>query len=479
MKLLHTLTLCLSLSAFYSQAAPPKTGYFIDSPVTGLYYKTSSNLSGTTHKGAFQYHPGDVVSFFLGNDDSGYLLTTLSGQEVITPTLASTKPSRSINMTRLLLSLDSTPENRDEIVLLNKLLSDPKLQQQLQGLDLNFLDSSANQLDVELVSVKEAVEHLNQSQRYIEQHFTSEEVIFSPLNVRLRNIIINKKDWQGRACALDLRHLDRPDYRTPVGVMSFEVTHDSLIQYPSVGDYFNGCYLNRQHAYREKTVEPLSHFEQWEGVVGCASQGCTRHDLNGFSLEDFDDEGDWKYRSVALNFDPQTQLLMGKMQGLGRKAQVAHSNKAESLWFTYPEAKGQHIAYEGIWKETQYQEQTLTERCLNIADGRVWLGPSNVSSCPLAASAYRQDVTQEYQDMWWLRNASGHAQLEQMNLMVRWFPQPYPAQYTTWEYLPAGQNWDQGILYRYQQQVSPQRDGSDRIDTYTISEFVKQQGEPS
>ncbi|RAH17679.1 chromosome partitioning protein ParA, partial [Vibrio vulnificus] len=78
MKLLHTLTLCLSLSAFYSQAATPKTGYFIDSPVTGLYYKTSSNLSGTTHKGAFQYHPGDVVSFFLGNDDSGYLLTTLS-----------------------------------------------------------------------------------------------------------------------------------------------------------------------------------------------------------------------------------------------------------------------------------------------------------------------------------------------------------------------------------------------------------------
>nr|MBO0246607.1 chromosome partitioning protein ParA [Vibrio sp. Vb0592] len=88
----------------------------------------------------------------------------------------------------------------------------PKLQQQLQGLDLNFLDSSANQLDVELVSVKEAVEHLNQSQRYIEQHSTSEEVIFSPLNVRLRNIIINKEDWQGRACALDLRHLDRPDY---------------------------------------------------------------------------------------------------------------------------------------------------------------------------------------------------------------------------------------------------------------------------
>ncbi len=213
--------------------------------------------------------------------------------------------------------------------------------------------------------------------------------------------------------------------------------------------------------------------------MGCASQGCTRHDLNGFSLEDFDDEGDWKYRSVAMNFDPHTELLMGKMQGLGKKAEVTHSNKSESIWFIYPENKGQHIAFEGIWKETEYQGKALAQRCLRIANGQVWLGPSEQTQCPIDKKHYIQDVTQQYQDMWWLRNASGHAQLEQMNVMVRWFPQPYPAQYTTWEYLPTGQHWDQGILYRYQQQVSPQRDGSDRIDTYTISEFVKQQGEPS
>lgn len=41
-----------------------KTGYFIDSPVTGLYYQTSSQLSGTTNKGAFEYRTGDVVRFF-------------------------------------------------------------------------------------------------------------------------------------------------------------------------------------------------------------------------------------------------------------------------------------------------------------------------------------------------------------------------------------------------------------------------------
>lgn len=97
-----------------------KTGFFIDSPVTGLYYETSSHLSGLTQKGAFDYRSGDIVRFFLGKDNSGYLISTLSAQEVITPTLASTTPSKSINLTRLLLSLDSTPNNRDEIILTSK-----------------------------------------------------------------------------------------------------------------------------------------------------------------------------------------------------------------------------------------------------------------------------------------------------------------------------------------------------------------------
>ncbi len=187
-----------------------KQGFFIDSPVTGLYYKTSSNLSGHTDKGAFQYRPGDVISFFLGNDDKGYLLTTMSSQEVLTPTMATTKPSRSINMTRLLLSLDSTPENRQEIVLANKVLSDPTFQAQLKRLDLNFLDDAKQQLNLDWVSVQEAVEHLNESQRYIEKNFASDEIIFEPRDVRFKNIIIKKKDWQGRACAFDIRYQHHP-----------------------------------------------------------------------------------------------------------------------------------------------------------------------------------------------------------------------------------------------------------------------------
>ena len=157
--LLFTLISLTTAPAFASEDTAHKTGYFIDSPVTGLYYETSSQVSGVTNKGAFQYAPGDIVSFFIGNDSSGYLLTTLSAQEVITPTLSTTKPSKSINMTRLLLSLDETPENREEIRLASKVLSDSEFQTKLKQLDLNYLDDSENGLNLDLVSAKEAVEH--------------------------------------------------------------------------------------------------------------------------------------------------------------------------------------------------------------------------------------------------------------------------------------------------------------------------------
>ncbi len=49
--------------------AEVKTGYFIDAPVTGLYYKTDSEISGKTDKGAYQYNDGDIVTFYLGNNE--------------------------------------------------------------------------------------------------------------------------------------------------------------------------------------------------------------------------------------------------------------------------------------------------------------------------------------------------------------------------------------------------------------------------
>ena len=471
-----TLKSLLSSGLLFSISTPTvaeiKTGYFIDSPVTGLYFQTSSQLSGTTNKGAFEYRSGDVVRFFLGNDDSGYLLSTLSGQEVVTPTLATTTPSKSINLTRLLLSLDSTPNNREEITLASKMLSDANFQQQLKKIDLNILDHSAAALNIELVSIKEAVQHLNQSQKYIEQNFTSDNIIYRPLNKRFEHTTIKKKDWQGRVCVYDIKYQHHPKFRPSFGNIEYEISRSHLIQYPSSGDYFNGCQLNPSNSV-EKIKEPISEFEGFGGLIGCSTTGCTRNDLNGFSLDNYNDAGDWKYRTIAMNFDPETELFMEKSQGLGPNEHIKHQNRSERITFTYPKEKEKHIPFEGIWRQTQYQDNTIHTTCLLIKDGSIFKGPNETRSCSMKKDNYQLNVTKEYADMWWIKNKTKSARLAQMNLLIRWYLDGNQAQHTSWEYLPAGKNWHQGILYRYRQTLQVQPDGTEELQTFSISEFSK------
>ncbi len=455
-----------------ASATEVHTGYFIDSPVTGLYYQTSSELSGTTNKGAFNYRSGDVVRFFLGKDENGYLVSTLSGQEVITPTLTTTTPSKSINLTRLLLSLDSTPNDRKEIILASKMLSDINFQQQLKNIDLNVLDQSAKDLNLNLVSVKEAVNHLNQSQQYIENNFTSNEIIYHPINKRLEHIIIKKKDSQGRLCAYDLKYRNHPRSSPPFGNIEYTINKTHLIQYPSVGDYFNGCFLDKTKSLSSEKTH-ISQFKHWEGLIGCANTGCTRNDLNGFSLDNYNDEGDWKYRTTAMNFDPETELFMEKVQGLGPNEHIKHQNQSEKIIFTYPKEKGKNIPFEGIWRQTQYQGKTINSYCLLIKQGVIFQDPEVKDSCSQNEKHYVLNVTKKYPDMWWINNENKTANLEQMNLLVRWYQNGNQPQHTTWEYLPAGEEWNQGILYRYRQTVQRQSDGTEEINTFTVSEFSK------
>lgn len=474
MKRFPTLFLLSALIPTMASAAEAEiqTGYFIDSPVSGLYYQTSSDLSGRTNKGSFQYRTGDVVSFFLGNDENSYLLSTVSAQEVITPTLISTKPSRSINITRLLLSLDSTPENRQEILLLDSQLSDEQFQAKLKTLDLNhLLEEDMERLGLrELASADEAVQHLNESQQFIQANFQSDKVIFEPRHRRLSNVVIKKRDVYGRICAYDLRLKNHPKYHPPIGELSYELTESSIIEYPSKGDYFYNCQI-QPNSIKEVTTTALEDFPDDFGTFQCAEDGCTRNDLNGFTIDNYDDEGDWKYRSIAINFDPTTQLLMEKSQGMGSQPQINHPNRGEEIWFTYPEEKRALLSYQGVWRQTNYLENTIQENCLLISNGHIKQASLVDGQCPADSNLYTQDVTRQYSDMWWVNTDSNTAAIEQLNIVVRWY-QPQPT-YTTWEYLPAGSQWDKGILYRYQQTLSKAPDGSDVLKTYAISEYVK------
>lgn len=255
--------------------------------------------------------------------------------------------------------------------------------------------------------------------------------------------------------------------------MDYQIGSENLIEYPSIGDDFDGCQLQASH-YTEVTTTPIEKFEDFHSLINCAKTGCTSNDLNGFVVDDYNDEGDWKYRTLATSFDPETQLWMEKTQGLGRTENIHHTNLTEMLFFTYPHDRYQQVDYQGIWKQTTYQGLDMEETCLLISEGRVKQASINQEHCPLRSSKYVHDVTQEYGDMWWLSNQQTTTSVERLNLTVRWYnPKPH---ITSWEYLPAGQEWDEGTLYRYQQTLSRNPDGSDRLDTHTISQFEKISG---
>jgi hypothetical protein len=133
------------------------------------------------------------------------------------------------------------------------------------------------------------------------------------------------------------------------------------------------------------------------------------------------------------------------------------------LWFTYPDSVDNQIAYQGVWQQTRYLQDSMKQSCLLMRHNQVLRLPVDAVTCPTETSLYTQDVTNEYLDMWWVNNDQASAELAQMNVMVRWSSKPSEINYTTWEYLPAGKSWERGILYRYQQDISRNRDGSDHI----------------
>ncbi|MDD2905128.1 MAG: S8 family serine peptidase [Sulfurimonas sp.] len=91
-----------------------KTGIFIDSPVQGLYYKTTTKSGFTNEKGEYQYIEGETVEFKFGDLSLG----TVVAQTLITPYSMETNNSniQAINIAVLLQSLDAS---RDEDMILD------------------------------------------------------------------------------------------------------------------------------------------------------------------------------------------------------------------------------------------------------------------------------------------------------------------------------------------------------------------------
>lgn len=84
--------------------APSLSGVFVDDPVAGLSYATSSGYSGTTDaKGNFKYNSGDTITFKIGN----LTLGAASGGNTISPVDLSANSTVTSNLYVLLQSLDN------------------------------------------------------------------------------------------------------------------------------------------------------------------------------------------------------------------------------------------------------------------------------------------------------------------------------------------------------------------------------------
>ena len=89
-----------------------ETGYFIDAPVEGLSYKSTSGLSGVTDSaGKFQYRKGEKVQFSLGRLGFGEAEPTVEG--LISPKELAENQELVILMLRTLqaLDVDNDPSN--------------------------------------------------------------------------------------------------------------------------------------------------------------------------------------------------------------------------------------------------------------------------------------------------------------------------------------------------------------------------------
>ena len=100
-----------------SSSHPPSTGVFVDSPVINIGYRTETQNGVTNSRGEFKYHPGETVTFFIGDLEFPPVLA----DERVTPLdMADTDDvfhPMVVNIARLLQTLDKDGDTSNGITI--------------------------------------------------------------------------------------------------------------------------------------------------------------------------------------------------------------------------------------------------------------------------------------------------------------------------------------------------------------------------
>ncbi len=405
------------------------SGYFGSNNTSGIYYETTSGISGLVKKGRFNYHSGDEVAFYLSNNKQ-IRLAVMAAQEVISLSQSSSNPDY---VNRLALLFDEiSSQNIDVKSLTNDEVN--KLSELLSGSSL---------------SNAEAAQLLVEGEAYAKTQFRSQHVVFAPYGVRLTNYIVNRKNWDGTYCYFDANKAKDQSYWGPIGRTQYMIDKTGHYEYPDVKDDFDGCELTPQSLDKKTYFEIIEDTAEWDGIVACAEKGCTRFDLSGYQIEEFNDDGDFKYRSIARTYDDQSYLLMEKTQGMGAHSQVEHQNLQEQIFFTSLTEKTQAISFDGVWMLNQYMSSGFEKTCLYITGDQVYQSGQAQGQCSSNAKDYILNVTSEFGDMWWLQRGDKSASIAALNTAVKWSGREGQVRHTSWEFLPIEPTWRQGSIYRF------------------------------
>ncbi len=129
-----------------------ETGYFIDAPVAGLSYKSTSGLSGVTDgAGKFQYRKGEKVRFSLGKLDFGEATPTEKG--LISPRELAANEEQVTLMLRTLQALDSDNDASNGITIPTSIITALEALSGDVALSTLVQESDILDLDVDLAGV--------------------------------------------------------------------------------------------------------------------------------------------------------------------------------------------------------------------------------------------------------------------------------------------------------------------------------------
>ncbi len=489
---------------------PHTKAQFVDDFVHGLAYESNGgNTHLTDTLGSFNGEIGDVVTFYLGGKD-GLQLGSGTYARIMSPFEITANLDQAINLGILLQSLDNKVSTLDTKITipdyLQNVSSNIHYAELVRHIDLNnrqsvneFLTNPLINVD-KVVSPNEAAAHLMQSLTLTPR---GEDIKLSALDLsKTVNVRVEKGiQWTAKSPNGQRTYYVRGDrYST-----DFETTKGLSTE--NITMSLNGITIAGGATITESQtpIENNSHFilndiastsnqsqvETWEqaklrgGFFACinTTNGCTTENLAAFTDEVIQviegQTASFKRVTRSSSYEPTTQLLtVHKIETLCETPDKNSCNGATvgSVEYSYLlPATNTHkvIDFTGTWEEHincgDLRATTLHTFTSNgvARSGTFCNANGNIEDIPsgdmntytqLAAQANAMTTSHEPSQFWFLHklNSSGTATLSELNTITRACANYGPTtgqnltcdqyRYFGAQYLPAGKNWDGGIL---------------------------------